>query len=61
MSGQEAKEPAAELTPEEIRRLVEEAKAQGKPTEPLIRRFVLETIDAVIARLEAEESEEAED
>lgn len=44
--------PPKELTPEEFKRLFEEAKARGEPTTPILRRFVLQAIDGVIAKLE---------
>ena len=49
-------EPPADLTPEEVVRLCEEAKARGESTSPIVRRYVLQAIDGVIARLVAERS-----
>lgn len=46
--------PPKELTPQEVIRLCEEAKARGEPTSPIVRRYVLQTIDGVIKRLETE-------
>jgi hypothetical protein len=46
--------PSKRLTESDVRRLFEEAKARGEPTTPILRRFVVETLDGVIERLEAE-------
>ncbi len=40
----------ARFTIEEFKRLAEEAKRQGRPVGPLVRRMVLSTIDEVIER-----------
>ena len=47
-------EPSRELTPEDVIRLCEEAKQRGEPTAPIMRRYVLQAVDAVVARLDAE-------
>lgn len=49
-------EPPKELTPDEVIRLCEDAKERGEPTTPIIRRYVLQAIDGVIARLETEKA-----
>ncbi len=52
MTENEDNGPPEELTHEEVIRLVEEAKARGEPTSPIMRRYVLQTIDRVIKYLE---------
>lgn len=47
-------DPPEELTHEEVLRLCEEAKARGESPSPIVRRYVLQTIDGVIKRLEAQ-------
>ena len=49
------KGPESELTPEDVRRLFEDAKARGEPTTPITRRYVLQAIDRAIDRLEGDQ------
>ena len=42
------------LTPEEFKRLVEEATEQGEPTTPLVKRLVMTTIDELSVQLRGE-------
>lgn len=49
------------LSPNDFKKLVDEARKKGESTTPLIKRLVLTTLDEVAAKLEAEREADLED